>query len=279
MNNVINIPDIANGLEIKDDIWICKSHSSYSYPYSGNELCFSVEENSFWFKHRSNCVIEVIKKFPPPNNTLFDIGGGNGYVSESLTKEGINTYLVEPGEQGIKNAKIRGLKNLICSTIEDAGFKKESLPSVGLFDVIEHIDDDTKFLHTIRDYLVKGGRLYATVPAYSLLWSKDDVYAGHFRRYRRKELEDKFTKTGFSLNYSTYLFSFLPLPIFLFRKIPGILRKEKNIDLQEYTRYHQVRSRGSNVFVQQMCNMELKRIKKQKLIPLGSSCLMAATVE
>lgn len=279
MNNVINIHDIASGLEIIDDIWICKSSSSFSYPDSGNELCFSIEENSFWFKHRSKCIIEVIKKFPPKNNTLFDIGGGNGYVSESLTKEGINTYLVEPGETGIKNAKNRGLKNLICSTIEDAGFKKESLPSVGLFDVLEHIDKDTKFLHSIRDYLIKGGRLYATVPAYNLLWSKDDVYAGHYRRYRRKELENKLKEIGFTINYSTYFFSFLPLPIFMFRKIPGILRKEKNIDLKKYARSHQVRSHGSNVLVQQMCNIEMRRIKKQKLIPWGSSCLLAATLK
>ena len=278
-DNVINIPDISSGLEIVDDVWICKSRSSFSYPDSGNEFCFSIEEDSFWFKHRRNCIIEVIKKFSPKNNTLFDIGGGNGYVSESLTKEGINTYLVEPGETGIKNAKNRGLKNLICSTFEDARFKRESLPSIGLFDVIEHIEDETKFLNSIRDYLIQGGRLYATVPAYNLLWSKDDVYAGHYRRYQRKELENKLTKIGFTINYSTYFFSFLPLPIFMFRKIQGMFKKNNGVDLQKYTEYHQTNVNISNTFVQGICNMEIRWISKLKRIPFGSSCIIVATVK
>ena len=34
----------------------------------------------------------------------------------------------------------------------------------------------------------ENGRLYATVPSYSFLWSEEDILAGHFRRYTLKGL-------------------------------------------------------------------------------------------
>jgi len=35
--------------------------SNVSYPKDGNELCFDIEDKSFWFRHRNDCIIEMIK--------------------------------------------------------------------------------------------------------------------------------------------------------------------------------------------------------------------------
>src|SRR5882762_915370 len=96
-----------------------KKISKISYPETGNENCFQIEENSFWFNHRNNCVREAVLRYSP-NSIFFDIGGGNGFVARELENKGISTVLVEPGIQGCLNAKKRNLKNLICSTLENA---------------------------------------------------------------------------------------------------------------------------------------------------------------
>ena len=35
------------------------------YPDEGNEACFEVEDQSFWFRHRSDYIRELVRKFPP----------------------------------------------------------------------------------------------------------------------------------------------------------------------------------------------------------------------
>ena len=68
---------------------------------NGNDLCFEIEENSFWFGHRNNCIIEMIKNYPPTRNSpIFDVGGGNGFVAKGLLDAGLEVVLVEPGPAG-----------------------------------------------------------------------------------------------------------------------------------------------------------------------------------
>ena len=62
-------------------------------------------------------------------------------------------------------------------------FKHNSIDSVGLFDVVEHIEDDCSFLNNINKYLKDDGYVYITVPAYNFLWCKEDDDADHYKRY------------------------------------------------------------------------------------------------
>ena len=48
-------------------------------------------------------------------------------------------------------------------------FKKEKLPAVGLFDIIEHIEDDLKFIESIYNCMNRKGRLYLTTRQVSVL--------------------------------------------------------------------------------------------------------------
>jgi hypothetical protein len=66
---------------------------------NGNDNCFALEDNSFWFKYRNNCIIQLAKQYVK-DNLLFEIGGGNGFVSKGLEENGIQTCLIEPGIQG-----------------------------------------------------------------------------------------------------------------------------------------------------------------------------------
>jgi len=105
----------------------------------------------------------------------------------AIKNAGLPTVVIEPGLQGAMNAHRKGLNPVICSSLEDAGFKTHLIPAVGLFDILEHIEDDIGFLTTIKTLLVPNGKLYITVPAYNFLRSVEDNYAGHYRRYTLKE--------------------------------------------------------------------------------------------
>lgn len=100
-------------------------------------------------KHRNNCIAELVKTYCS-DNCFFDIGGGNGYVSKGLQENGVEPVLLEPGIEGCLNAKERGVQNIICSTLEDAVFEKGSIASIGLFDVVEHIQDAQSFIKSIH---------------------------------------------------------------------------------------------------------------------------------
>ena len=67
------------------------------------------------------------------------------------------------------------------------------------FEVLEHIDEDLIALQRIESALEPGGYLLASVPAYMRKWQKVDEWAGHVRRYEKHELQDKLSKTGFSV--------------------------------------------------------------------------------
>lgn len=59
-----------------------------------------------------------------------------------------------------------------------------------LFDVLEHIEDESGFLQSIKFHLAESGTLLINVPAHQSLYSDYDRAAGHVRRYAAKQLSD-----------------------------------------------------------------------------------------
>ena len=174
------------------------------------------EDGSGWHRHRAAVVSDVVADLPP-GGTLYDLGGGNGFVSRALVDAGHPAVLVEPVEEAVRTAYDRGLRPVVCSTLESAGFPEGSLPAVGMFDVLEHLDDDLGLLRQLHALLVPGGRLYLTVPKHPGLWSAHDDESGHQRRYTTASLRQVVTDAGFVVERETSLFSVLLAPMALRR--------------------------------------------------------------
>ena len=251
---------------------------SISYPEEGHDTCYGVEDASFWFRHRNDCIAALVRRYPPPAGTaLLDIGGGNGFVSQRLLQEGHDVALLEPGSAGARNAQLRrGLPNVLCATLEDAGFAAGSFGAAGLFDVIEHVENDRAFLLDVRELLSPGGRLYLSVPCHSWLWSGADAQAGHYRRHTLGTLADLLGK-GFRIEYATYFFAPLVLPQFLLRALPYRLgRGRRNAVLSPETEH----GTGDGPLVRAMERLlrpEVRRIANGRQIRFGASALLAAT--
>lgn len=184
---------------------------------------------------------------------------------------------MEPGHAGAANARRRGLETVICAMPDQAGFKPPSLPAVGLFDVIEHVENDAAFLASIRELVIPGGRLYATVPAYPFLWSAEDVAAGRFRRYTRHGICRRLEGAGFDIEFASCIFRFLPVPIALFRALPyrlGLTRSGGNE--KQLARDHVARGGLVARALDRLLAAELDNLGQGVAMRFGGSCLVVA---
>lgn len=274
------IPDlrkIAPSLKLtQDGWWSSEILSNVAYPEEGNSLCFAIEDSSFWFQHRNRCILEVMGHFPP-SGTLLDIGGGNGCVARAIQESGQEVILVEPGLAGVQNALKRGIRQVVRATLEDMGAQPETVPAVGLFDVVEHIRDDSGFMARINRCLMPGGRVYITVPAYGWLWSHEDVLAGHSRRYTIRILGRLLQNAGYSVEFATYFFGFLPLPVFFCRVLPYRLGLAPETTSQSAVRSdHEARSQLAALTLEKLTRRELSRLAERRPLKWGGSCLVVA---
>jgi hypothetical protein len=270
---LLNIREIAPGLT--RDIagyWVTRENVDPSYPAEGNDFCFGIENQSFWFSHRNRAITSAVKNHPPANGPIFDVGGGNGIVSAALCEAGFPTITIEPNRAGAMNAIRRGVPDVVCGSLPSDAFLEHTAGAIGLFDVIEHLPEDVAFLRSLRPYLRENGRLYITVPAYSWLWSQNDVDSGHYRRYTLSSLSKVLGDSGFAIVYSTYLFGLLPPAIFLFRRLLGRgQRSETRIRNQ-----HKPGGTVSRRLVEAAFSFELRRIARGASLPFGASCLIIA---
>ncbi len=272
----IRIADIASQLYLQDGIWRSNGSAKYSYPEAGHDTCVEIEDRSFWFIHRNRCIIKTLDNFALPG-LILDIGGGNGAVAAAVHASGREAILLEPGISGAQHARERGLSNIICSTLEDAGFISGTIPNAGLFDVLEHIEHHDEFLLNIRELLMSDGRLFLTVPAYHILWSRDDTYAGHFRRYTTRTLHSLLRKCGYIVDYMSYFFSILPVPIFLGRTVPSALGFHRSPGSKvKLNREHVIKSNVLSAVLDKFWKWEISRMQSKETIPVGSSIIAAA---
>jgi SAM-dependent methyltransferase len=266
----------APGLELRPPgVWFAARQSAISYPDSGNAACLEIEDGSFWFRHRNRCIVRTVERFAPVGAFL-DVGGGNGYVARGLAQAGISCTLVEPGLDGALAAHARGIAPVVCARLEDAGFAAGSFGAAGLFDVLEHIEDEAAALAEVHRLLAPGARLFLTVPAFQMLFSAEDVEAGHHRRYTAARLGGVLRRAGFAVDYQTYLFWPFPLPIFLVRTLPWRLGLPRRHDAARTSQEHAPSGVAARL-MERALDAEFAVVGRGGRIPVGGSLLAVAT--
>lgn len=121
------------------------------------------------------------------------------------------------------------------------------------------------------------------VPAFKVLWSSEDDAAGHFRRYRLRELRCKVQSAGFDVLLASYFYQFLFLPILLvrvlFEKI-GILRRYDMRDEKERRKINQQQFEERGYLVTKVLELlisrEIRKIKSGVGLSFGSSIVLVA---
>lgn len=271
----MNLQKIAPGLtKHNDGYWLAPEDFETSYPADRSDFCLSIEEDSFWFAHRNRAITAAVTRHPPVDGPLFDVGGGNGLVTAALQKAGFPAITIEPSPAGAANAVRRGIADVICGSLPSSAILEKTAGAIGLFDVIEHVSDDVGFLRALQPYLRDGAPLYLTVPAYRWLWSANDVSAGHYRRYTRRSLQRVLESAGYRVEYSTYIFWALPLPVLLLRTLRG----GKSPDDARSRSQHRAGGTSVRRILQACVSFEIGRIARGKSTPFGGTCLAVASV-
>ena len=267
--------NVQSNWVIHENVWFSKENIEVTSAFkdSDQDQLFDIEDHSWWFKYRGKCIKGIAEKYINKDHFICDIGGGNGYTTKLIQNTGKETFLIEPSPQACYNASKRGINNIICGTLNNKDFADKSIDSCLLLDVLEHIEDDATFLELIHQKLKSGGELLITVPAFNSLWSNEDVYAGHFKRYSKKQLCELLKKHKFEILYINYFFSFLYFPILFFRVFKDKFTKKKELKIDAARKQLEFQSKFVSFFLNKFEKLEHKRLFNNKRNILGSSII------
>ena len=198
--------------------WLDRDSARVSYP-RGVLDTHSVGEGGtgFWLDARADAVGQLLRQVPI--STLWDVGAGAGAMAKRLEQYGTAVVSVEPLPEGASEIAAMGAE-VFCGTLQDLELPSGSLPAVGLFDVVEHLEDPSELLGEVARVLAPDGRLFITVPAYQWLWSAEDEILGHFRRYSAKTLRAELSNAEFSAQSVRYAFASLVPAAAMLRTLP-----------------------------------------------------------
>jgi SAM-dependent methyltransferase len=133
-----------------------------------------------------------------PCDTL-EIGCGAGALLHELSARGFRCTALESSKEARNLAtELAQAGNKSIEIVAEPGTdwaRKFSL--LMAFEVLEHIEQDFEAISAWREWLVPGGKLLLSVPAHMAKWNPSDVWAGHFRRYERADLQKLLERAGF----------------------------------------------------------------------------------
>jgi len=199
--------------------------SHVSYPEGGLDVLGLDGGHGFWFDHRFEAVLDLLKQ--GGLTSIWDIGAGTGSMASRLSQAGIDVVAVEPFKTGAEASARQGVTSF-CGTLQDLQLPDACLPAIGMFDVLEHLEHPEELLKEAHRVLQPDGILLVTVPALKWLWGDEDDVAGHYRRYRKPSLDATICATAFSPLASRYLFASLVPAAALLRALPYRLGRRKS---------------------------------------------------
>jgi len=192
-------------------------------PVSMGEEWFKIATRShFWIRRRFDVITKLAGRELAQANTILDIGSGSCILAAMLA--GLYQTKVDGVDLNSQALAASGSEanRLLCYDIHD---RQVSLSSaydmVALLDVIEHVEDDTRFVDSAAFHLKKGGCLLINVPALKQWHSRYDDAVGHLRRYDMQMIARLAKETNLSVVSWTY-WAFPLLPLLVLR--PPLLK-------------------------------------------------------
>lgn len=243
-----------------------------SYPLNGMEvLGEQIEMGHFWFIACLNRIKEcLINCFGNSQPVGLDIGCGTGWFTSKLTASGFTTTGIDALPRFAAHENDPGAR-FYCGDI--FGFiPKAEFDYVLLMDVMEHIEDDTRFFAQAVKFLKPGGIAIIHVPAFRWLWSPDDVAARHLRRYTKCSFHKVVAAASnqlAELKLETAIYCYAStLPLYAISRWKEYLRRGKPIFLKK-TEYRP--PRFLNKILGAVLSLEQKWVRR----PLFGSSLLA----
>jgi SAM-dependent methyltransferase len=202
------------------------------------DLLARVEDEQFWFVSRRAVILDALRRHVPDlaERPLYDVGCGPGGLLAHLGRHGVPLAgACDAFAEALALARRR--VSVPLAHVGDDG-PPPVAPGrrlLGMFDVLEHLDDDAATLRWAAGVLEPGGVLVVTVPAHPFLFDQADVLAFHRRRYRKRELRERLEGAGFDIRLLTHFMAPL-VPLVLASRTVGRLRGGRAASVEEQRR-------------------------------------------
>ncbi|MBI5116012.1 methyltransferase domain-containing protein [Candidatus Poribacteria bacterium] len=231
-----------------------------------------LEAGHFWCEARNALLVWALRKYFPGFKSFLDMGCGTGFILSRIQKE-------------FPLARLAGsdiyTESLACakSQVPDGAFFQmdarhipfeNEFDIVAALDVLEHIEEDESVLTQMFQATSPGGGIVVAVPQHRFLWSPNDDYRCHKRRYSGKELVEKVSNAGFEVIRVTSFVSLL-LPVMI------LVRIKESRNPQVYDPLEELRISGFlNTLLTTIMTLERFLIKGGLSFPAGGSLFVVA---
>ncbi|WP_158214945.1 class I SAM-dependent methyltransferase [Herbaspirillum aquaticum] len=232
----------------------------------------TIDTSHFWFSARSSLIVDLVGRHFSKATSMLEIGCGTAAVLQAM--KGAYPAMALSGSdlsvEGLRYSSSKKLgANLYRMDATEIPFT-EHFDIIGAFDVLEHIEDDRLVLRELYRACNPGGGVILAVPQHRWLWSPTDEYAGHVRRYTRRELVTKVEQAGFQVERVTSFVSLL-LPLMLLSRL-----KQRLMPLQKEIDEGFFISPGINRILRYVLSFEQFLISRDMSLPIGGSLFVVA---
>lgn len=181
------------------------AHSGeHYYPAEAFAALARLEAGSFWFQSRNRIILSTLRRFVSPQPLRYaEMGCGTGFVLAAVAQAfpAWEVHGFDIHQEAVAFSRQRAPRALVRQADIHSLPPDLSYDVVGVFDVLEHLDDDLAALQDIQRLLRPKGLVILTVPQHPGLWSPYDDAARHRRRYRREEMRQRLAAAGFAVRF------------------------------------------------------------------------------
>ncbi len=173
----------------------------------------------FWVRRRFEVFRTLAGEVIAGAREMAEIGCGHGILQRQVELEyGRDLTGFDLNENGLRH-NLSQVSRVCCYDIHEmAESLRARFDLIFLWDVLEHIPNEDKFLQALLFHMAPGGKLIVNVPAGQWAYSGYDRAAGHVRRYSIHTLRETTRRKHLDLLKWSYWG--LPLmPVLLARKL------------------------------------------------------------
>jgi SAM-dependent methyltransferase len=234
---------------------------------------YALEQDYFWFRERLQLLLWAFERYASASASFLEIGCGTGAILSALARAHprVSAWGCEAYVEGLELARTRVDPGRLLQVDARCLPFADEFDAIGMFDVIEHIEEDEAVLAQAHRALKRGGVLLVTVPQHGFLWSPSDEHAGHVRRYARDDLVRKVRQARFRVLRCTSFVSVL-FPLLLLSRVRRRHRKYNALDEFRV-------SRTINYLLGLALAAERAAIRAGASFPFGGSLLLVARRE